>query len=217
MLMRGLRIKGGKSRRGKLSLICKAGVRNSELSRQHCKVDKTRSGGEGKLTGTVSVKLEKPSAAKVQEGLTGTNWHPTWESGLRSSGGDFTGSHPGLAHYLPLSGRQLKTDAQDSGFNVKRPQMQHTLVWHRRARKRSSKNGRGQDKTACPFPSIQVRAEPRGREAPSGRAEAARALPGGRARRRGPQASARPRAAPVAGTARSLPAAALTCPGPGRA
>lgn len=66
MLMRGLRIKGGKSRRGKLSLICKAGVRNSELSRQ------PRSGGEGKLTGTVSVKLEKPSAAEVREGLTGT-------------------------------------------------------------------------------------------------------------------------------------------------
>jgi hypothetical protein len=58
---------------------------------------------EGKLMGTVSIKLDKPSAVKVQEGLTtGTNWQPTRESGLRRSGDNFTSSHSGRAHYLPL-------------------------------------------------------------------------------------------------------------------
>lgn len=102
--------------------------------------------------------------------------------------------------------------------------MQHTFVWHGKARKRSSKNGRGQLQNNLSFP---INTSPRGtrgtggperEQRPAGPgAEAARALPGGRARRRGPEASARPRAAPVPGTARSLPAAALTCPGPGRA
>lgn len=52
--------------------------------------------------GTVSIKLEKSSAAKVREGLTGTNWHPKRELGFRRSGDNFTGSHSGRAHYLPL-------------------------------------------------------------------------------------------------------------------
>lgn len=52
--------------------------------------------------GTVSIELDKPSATKVLEGLTGINWHPMRELGLRRSGNNFTGSHSGCAHYLPL-------------------------------------------------------------------------------------------------------------------
>lgn len=87
--------------------------------------------------------------------------------------------------------------------------MQHTFAWHGRAKKRSPKKWK-RTGTKQLVLSHQYKS-PRGhgvhRPQAGAEAEAARALPGGRAQRCGPQASARPRAAPVPGTARSLPAA----------